>query len=1080
MRSVTQFLDRRTITALAVAAVVSLPASADDLDVYTGVRGSNFKPNILLVLDYSGSMNGDINGNRTDVEEDRKISILKKAVNDLMNKYEDDISLGLGSLYDRTPSGVRWPISSLSEDPHSVDSDIPANKYSMREVINAQLDQRSARGSTNTVGALADAALYFQGGLVTHNDQNVNDPAPHAPDSWNDTDAKYDGGTFYSALPASYVPNPAYIANAVNNTQTTYCRNYAKYSATGENYCEGIVTLSCEDFPPGVEQWDHDDNPNTPDIEAANGGFESCEYETNTVWNQPQYISPIVHECQKNFMILISDGLPRARTEGATLRNVLGVPDNDPIVCEDLSTSVFSASGETSGNCGKEILHRMATMDQVDGIKNSTVSTYTIGFSITGEGQAFLEELADAGKGKFAPANSSEELDKALADLVDQFLVGSENFAELSIDLDKANFSHDNRAYFSLFQPSYNRSWRGNTKGYFVTDAGLMDINNQEAVVLADGKTQFADTAQSFWSTDPDGNNTLSGGASEHVITGSRNLYTFTGNTNNISGIGEDLTTAANSLDKNNTAITQAMLNNPADSDALLDWLQTAPMGDALHTKVVTADYGNQVVAYTVTNQGFLHAIDATTPVDITAGDTSGGNELFAFMPQELLANLPALKENRRDPGNHIYGLDGQITPVHTDRDGDGVVEPADGDKLVLVFGMRRGGNTYYAVNVTDPNSPRLEWQIKGGVAPFENLAQTWSRMSLISASTGPNPEDKERVLAFTGGYDAAVVDGTDGDINASGNAIYVVDLDGNYIWSTHDNGTIIPGMDHSIPSDLTIIDTDGDTKADRMYVGDTGGNVWRVDFDRIRTKSEYDVKLFASLQNDAGGNQPFFYPPSIALNSSSAGDFLSVSIASGNRTNPLELNVNNAIYMMRDKDTRRGGTAPTMAPIILGSLYDATTNDVASSDPDVAADAKDKLSDVNNNGWYVKLDDGEKGLSALVSFEGNLMATTYTPTVSDPGAILSGDALCSFESTGALYIMDIADGRPVKYLDDGSAQTDGLVSSDRKTELTGTSIPSSPVPVFPKGSSQVNIIVDKESVSTVSQRLRTVFWHSQ
>ena len=144
-------------------------------------------------------------------------------------------------------------------------------------------------------------------------------------------------------------------------------------------------------------------------------------------------------------MILISDGLPTKRTTGATLDSVLGA---DNSTCEDLSSSIFGDSDQTNGNCGPEILHKLATEDQVASIPDSKVTTYTIGFSIAGSGKAYLEKLAAAGEGKYYQANDGDELSEALGLLLDDILKGSENFAELSIDLDKASFSHDNRAYF--------------------------------------------------------------------------------------------------------------------------------------------------------------------------------------------------------------------------------------------------------------------------------------------------------------------------------------------------------------------------------------------------------------------------------------------------------------------------------------------------------------------------------------------------------------------------------------------------------------------------------------------------------
>ena len=38
------------------------------------------------------------------------------------------------------------------------------------------------------------------------------------------------------------------------------------------------------------------------------------------------------------------------------------------------------------------------------------------------------------------------------------------------------------------------------------------------------------------------------------------------------------------------------------------------------------------------------------------------------------------------------------------------------------------------------------------------------------------------------------------------------------------------PFMKNAIPSDITVLDLNGDSFADRMYFGDMGGRVWRMD----------------------------------------------------------------------------------------------------------------------------------------------------------------------------------------------------------------------------------------------------------
>jgi len=280
------------------------------------------------------------------------------------------------------------------------------------------------------------------------------------------------------------------------------------------------------------------------------------------------------------------------------------------------------------------------------------------------------------------------------------------------------------------------------------------------------------------------------------------------------------------------------------------------------------------------------------------------------------------------------------------------------------------------------------------------------------------------------------------------------------------------------MPSDLVVINIDKDPDADRMYVGDTASNVWRIDLGSHDQK-DHKVIHFANLSDSSKGNQPFFYPPSIAMNRTSTGDFLSISMASGNRTDPLDLNSQHAIYMMRDEDIGQANAKPH-ALITEGRLYNATANNIASADTDVADKAADELK--AEAGWYVDMSIGEKGLSTLLSFEGNIMATTYEPIAADPDGIAEDDyhSACQVQPNGKLYIMDIIDGRPVKYLADGSSQTEGLTAIDRVTPLRGSGIPSSPVVVFPKGSNQVTIMVDKEPVNKLSQSLNTVFWHGQ
>jgi len=94
-------------------------------------------------------------------------------------------------------------------------------------------------------------------------------------------------------------------------------------------------------------------------------------------------------------------------------------------------------------------------------------------------------------------------------------------------------------------------------------------------------------------------------------------------------------------------------------------------------------------MVYVSANDGFMHAFDATS-----------GSEKWAFAPTPVLDSLYKLA----DPNySHQYYVDGVLTV--------GDVYASSAWKTVLVGGMGAGGNYYFALDVTNPNSPSALWQ---------------------------------------------------------------------------------------------------------------------------------------------------------------------------------------------------------------------------------------------------------------------------------------------------------------------------------------------------------------------------------
>ncbi len=182
--------------------------------------------------------------------------------------------------------------------------------------------------------------------------------------------------------------------------------------------------------------------------------------------------------------------------------------------------------------------------------------------------------------------------------------------------------------------------------------------------------------------------------------------------TNVISG---SLTAAINALDVTNAGaftLTDFGLRGDAGEptmEQLIDWARGVDvkdedndplttvryvMGDTLHSEPAAVVYGDSsggqdVVVFNGTNDGFLHAINADT-----------GVELWSFIPHELLANLTDLYFNK-NVDYKTYGIDGNIVPVVHDENGDGIIT-AGTDFVYIVFGMRRGGDRYFMLDVTN------------------------------------------------------------------------------------------------------------------------------------------------------------------------------------------------------------------------------------------------------------------------------------------------------------------------------------------------------------------------------------------
>jgi len=615
--------------------------------------------------------------------------------------------------------------------------------------------------------------------------------------------------------------------------------------------------------------------------------------------------------------------------------------------------------------------------------------------------------------------------------------------------------------------------------------------------------TSFWSTSSTFWdfsprgiaesgSDAPDGEVVEKGGVGQRIRSGtsaSRNLLTFT-----------SLVTGATSVSLNGlidpTLYSWLSGDDIYDEneDGLLTDMRPYVHGDVIHSQPAIVNYntyGNDdtITIFYGSNDGLFRAVEGGPGDD--AGDQRG-NELWGMVMPEHISSLTEISYDARDasvdsadPETSVgrvgadkpFFIDGGIGVYMNDAQTEGETGYGSlgniGDTVNLYLSMRRGGQMIYALDVNDVDNPSLLWSVTNDprsatLTPgFEELGQTWSkpqpitvvnRVTDASAASGYREEEKV-LLMFGAGYDEAIDDlGTARSHNtpgySKGRGIYALDaLTGDIVAfigafkpATLPSTATFIKHDHmywSIPSDLTIIDRDRDGYEDRVYVGDTGGHLWRVDLGALingavdnsaSSTTAWEVSILGTI----GHSERFLYPPDVvdAVDDPTAANPLqmgydSVLIGTGDRENPFDTSQPYYFYMFEDADqsaSEPGGGSGTAASAAdgsfswTGSLSKANLSNITSTSATVA-DA--------SSGWYFQLEAGEKVTSNAVTLSGVVYFNTYEPA--------SGASVCDSLGIARSYAVRLVDGMGVG--------ADYTPKTDRSEVVPGGGLLPSPVP---------------------------------
>lgn len=692
------------------------------------------------------------------------------------------------------------------------------------------------------------------------------------------------------------------------------------------------------------------------------------------------YTSPIQYRCQKNFGVVITDGLP---TYDRTFpsNDPLGLsrlPNWDGISSNDGDNSSGDAEGDTLylddiAKFAFDIDMRSTGTDATGKSWNSVdfprqyLNTYTVGFAVTNQ---MLSDAARYGTGKYYPASDSEGLNSALSSALSDITSkagsgggGTTNAATLS-------------STSSYYQTTYDpKDWRGTIRAFGFTSAGT--VNTAALQWTTDTAIVPGATAPIYqsWNTATNVPVTLAYGNFSPAQQTSLSQNLPTGIT------GNDLVEWSKGVNKTGLKVRNALLGDIINSPLVLaspnDQTAADLLNDTSYSAYLATKATNMSTSLVVNgNDGFFSVINS-----------ANGTRRYAYMPSNVLPSLQDIADvNYINGVSHKFLVDGQI----------GVFDVQSGSawKTVAVGGTGAGGKVFYAVQLFDAaagNAYRALWQISAPTVAntanaFNDLGYAYARPEVARLADG-------RWAAFiANGYGS----------NSGAAALYVVDIrDGSLIRKIVINDS---ETDNGLSSVKLRVNSQNIVQA--AYGGDLKGRMWK--FDLSGTSPTAWGLAFAGqplFTAPGGATQPITVQPLLADNPQGGTQVFFGTGKFNEAADKLNKDLQ-AFYSIWDA-TGGGGqitVSSLQAQSITGVFSGSTGQFVTTSQTDVAYPAK--------KGWYLPLVynnvlTGERVINPANLVLGRVVFTTAAVDTTDP---------CASFGTGKLIELDAFNGKMLNY----------------------------------------------------------------
>ena len=740
------------------------------------------------------------------------------------------------------------------------------------------------------------------------------------------------------------------------------------------------------------------------------------------------YTSPIQYRCQKNYGVVITDGLPTYdRTfpsndplGGSRLpnwdginndgNNLNGDNEGDTLYLDDIAKFAFDIDMRSTGTdaAGK-------SWNAVDFPKQN-MNTYTVGFTADND---MLSDAASYGQGRYYQATDSTGLNAALSSALSDITskAGSGGSGVTSGTTLASGTSY--------FQTSYDpKDWRGTIKSFGFTSAGA--VNTAAALWTTDTTIVPGATAPTYqsWNTTSNAAVTLAYGnfSAAQQTTLSQSLP---------SGIsGNDLVEWSKGTNKTGLKVRSVLLGDIINSPLVLaspsDKTASDLSGDTTYTTYLTTKAANMNANLVVNaNDGFVNVINS-----------ANGTRRYAYMPSSVLPSLRLIADPAYINGvSHKFLVDGQV----------GVYDLQFNSawKTVAIGGTGAGGKTFYALQLFDASAGNVLnalWEVSAPATAntanaFNDLGYAYARPEVARLADG-------RWAAFiANGYGS----------NSGVAALYVLDVrDGSLI-----KKIVIDSSETTNGLSSVKLKVNSSNVVQAAYGGDLKGRLWKFDLSATTTDSWGVAFSGKPLFTTAGGTtQPITAQPLLADNSL-GGKQVFFGTGKFNETADKTNKDLQAFYSVWDADGGSGQltVSSLQAQAVTGVFSGSTGQFITTSQNDTTYPGE--------KGWYLPLVynnvlTGERVINQASLVLGRIVFTTASVDTTDP---------CASFGTGKLVELDAFSGKMLNYavLD---TTADGVVDSN-DTISSGV--------VFTGGIPTLNAIVNGATRKIVNDSSGTV-----